>query len=137
MEIGVLVDRDGNVSSFEQGGIMEVYFVKDGVIRLEREKEYASAAREGAAAIRESLRELGAWLGSCKVLVSGELHGIYFTVLEGMLFNIWEMEGQPLDFLDYIYRGELAEQEKARLPEKIYAPVESPRYHRDKLRKAS
>lgn len=127
MEIGVLIDREGNVSTFDQGGIVTVYSVEDGGIRLLREKKYESAALRGAPAIRESLRELGAWLGNCRVLVSGSLNGIYFTVLEGMLFNMWEMTGKPLDFLDYICKSELEEQEKARLPEKVYAPAEKER----------
>ncbi|MFP3154930.1 hypothetical protein LQZ18_11015 [Lachnospiraceae bacterium ZAX-1] len=127
MEIGVLIDQEGFVTNFEQGGIMTVYSVSEGNITQEREREYTSVADKSPAAIRESLRELGGWLGSCKVIVTSELNGIYFTVLEGLLFNMWEMTGKPADFLDYIHRGELEEQKKANLPEKIYAPTEKGR----------
>ncbi|MDR3271399.1 MAG: hypothetical protein LBT32_07845 [Peptococcaceae bacterium] len=127
MEIGVLMDQEGHVATLESGGFIVVYAVEAGRIVKEREKEYISAAHAGASAIRESLKELSTWLGACRVLVVREVNGIYFTVLEGLLFNMWEMSGQPRDFLDYIYKSELAEREKAQRPEKIYAPVEKGR----------
>lgn len=127
MEIAVLVDADGRAADFKTGGTVNVYEIGEQGFHLMRKKQYVSVASKGAPVIRASLKELGEWLGSCKVLVARELNGIYFTVLEGLLFNMWEMTGFPQDFLDYIYKGELAEKEKTQLPEKKYAPVEKGR----------
>jgi Fe-only nitrogenase accessory protein AnfO len=127
MQIAVLVDKEGNVTSFEKGGNIEVYDVSESGSHLMRHREYISVADKGAAAIRSSLTELNEWLSECRVVVSDGLKGIYFMMLEGLGFNLWEMTGKPLEFLDYIYRGEAAEQEKANQPEKKYAPLDKGR----------
>ncbi|MDR1541268.1 MAG: hypothetical protein LBU32_25395 [Clostridiales bacterium] len=127
MKIGVLVDGDGMATAFESGGFLKVYEVTGSSVELLKERVCAGAAGQGAEAIRAGIRELAQWLGDCKVIVASRLKGICFTVFDGLLFNMWEVSGDPAGFLDLIRQRELMEQEEARRPEKIHVPKEKGR----------
>jgi Fe-only nitrogenase accessory protein AnfO len=129
MQIGVLIDEGGNVTSLDQGGTVVIYNVQEEKSDVAYKLEYRNVSELGASVIRTSLHELAAFLGDCKVLVVREINGIYFTVLEGLLFSLWEMDANPSEFLHYIYEGELEAQSQAKEKSMAttYAPIDKGR----------
>lgn len=122
MDIAVVVDEQGKTAAFGDNTSVKIYSRAEGGWEIMREYRYHLGEHKTPAAVRNGLRELGAWLGKCRLLIAKELNGVYFTFFEGLLFNIWEMEGDPEEYLDYVYHSELKEQEKKIIQKKPVVP---------------
>ncbi len=122
MEIAVVMDEQGKTTVLRENAVIKVYIKGEKGWEIKREYKYHSGKEKTPAAVRKGLMELGAWLNGCKLLIAKELKGVYFTFFEGQLFNIWEIEGNPERFLDYIYHSELQEQKKKTVPPNKVAP---------------
>ncbi|AEF94009.1 Nitrogenase iron-iron accessory protein AnfO [Desulfotomaculum nigrificans CO-1-SRB] len=109
-EIAVYMGDNGETTSLYQNGKVMVYQRNQGCWRVSRERDFSLGDNFNIKALREIMDELIEFLGHCKTFVGLSITGIPYFVLEKSGCSIWEFEGNPLDFLDYILAKEEEEQ---------------------------
>lgn len=122
MDIAVVMDEQGRTATFGDDTTIRIYSREDNGWKVKCEMNYQISRQKTPAGIRNGLREVGAWLGECRLMIAKEISGVYYTFFEGLLFNIWEMDGNPEEYLDYVYHSELQEQKKETVQKKPVTP---------------
>ena len=112
MEIAVFQNISGKTQSFFELGIIKVYSKDTGEWRETKEVKFEIDNTAGLTSIRENIINLAETLGECKVVVAKDIKGLVYNVLDGMGFNTWELDAEPLEFLDFV---EQKEKEEAKL----------------------
>jgi Fe-only nitrogenase accessory protein AnfO len=120
MKIAVLVDNANQAISFNETGIVKLYSQNNGKWEVVKEIVFGLDDLLSINEIRERIRKMAAALEDCKVFVATEVTGVPYAILERLGFNIWNIQGVPAGFLDYI-----AEQE-ARTKTAMVKAVEKP-----------
>lgn len=110
-DIAVFVGENGRTASPCDNGRIVVYRRKQGKWIVLKEKEIFWGESSGLPELRRKMAETLDFLGECKIFVGLSITGVPYFELEKAGFSVWEFEGNPLDFLDYI----LMEEEKAQL----------------------
>ncbi|WP_041444838.1 Fe-only nitrogenase accessory AnfO family protein [Syntrophobotulus glycolicus] len=105
-EIAVFVDREGNTTKLTDRGKIVVFVRKRGKWHIAREKEFTLKQIHGMIDFRLKMEELLDFLGDCKVFVGFAISGIPYFILDKAKCSIWEWEGKPFEFLDYILQKE-------------------------------
>lgn len=108
-EIAVFVGPDGSTASLSEVGKVVVFQRKQGRWNKLKEKDFTLANSRGIRGLREKMGQLLAFLDTCKVFTGLSVVGVPYFELEKAGCSIWEFEGNPLDFLDYIFEQEEAE----------------------------
>ncbi|RYD03903.1 hypothetical protein N752_17630 [Desulforamulus aquiferis] len=76
--------------------------------------------------LRSRMKEVVDFLGQCKTFVGLSVTGVPYFELEKARCSVWEYEGDPLGFLDYVLEKEEAEEkESAEAKTTPVAPVET------------
>ena len=123
MDIAVVLDENERTASFEKNTFIQVYsktengWISGAKVMVDVENE------QDAYTFNESLAKLMDQIPKCKLLVVKSISNPYLTFFEEQLFHIWEMEGNPLDYLDYVYDSHSQEQRKKNLQKKLIAPI--------------
>jgi Fe-only nitrogenase accessory protein AnfO len=105
-EIGVFLDEQNAISSFEEAKAIKV-FVKEELWKVKQEiKTEWVDSTNGLNEVRKKYKNLINRLGSCKIILVKEAVGIPYSVFYTEDFSIWELQGDPLDYLDEIIRKE-------------------------------
>lgn len=111
-EIAVFLEEKDTISSFEEAKYVKI-FTKDQyvwkvkkVILINR-----TSGEKGIIEIRKEYRRLLKEMDDCKILVVTKAFGIPYSVFYMEDFSIWELEGNPLDFLDEIIASEQEQEE--------------------------
>lgn len=120
MEIAVFQDISGKTQSFLKPGIIKVYSRNLGKWEVTKEIIFRIDNIGGLKAIRENIINMTEFLGECKVFVGLDIKGMVYNVLDGMGFNTWELEGEPLGFLEFVFEKEEEEEKANALEGKAY-----------------
>lgn len=112
-DIAVYVGENGATTSFYEKGRIVVYRKKRGKWNVLREKDVILDQNMGMKELRGKMREVLFFLNGCQVFVGLSIVGVPYFELERSNFSVWEFEGKPVEFLDYI----LDKEEEARVPE--------------------
>lgn len=120
MEIAVFQDISGKTQSFLKPGIIKVYSRNLGKWEVTKEIIFRIDNIGGLKAIRENIINMTESLGECKVFVGLDIKGMVYNVLDGMGFNTWELEGESLVFLEFVYEKEEEEEKANALEGKVY-----------------
>jgi Fe-only nitrogenase accessory protein AnfO len=105
-EICVFLDEQNAISSFEEAKAIKV-FVKEELWKVKQEiKTDWVDSTNGLNEVRKKYKNLINRLGSCKIILVKEAVGIPYSVFYTEDFSIWELQGDPLDYLDEIIRKE-------------------------------
>jgi Fe-only nitrogenase accessory protein AnfO len=105
-EIAVFVDSDGNTAKLTERGKIVVFVRKRGKWHIAREKEFTLKNIRGMIGLRTKMEELLNFMSDCKVFVGFGISGIPYFILDKVKCSIWEWEGKPFEFLDYILQKE-------------------------------
>lgn len=126
LDIAVCMDENGVTSSLYEGNKLVIYRKKQGFWTVVGEKAISLEQKGGMAGLRRQLGEIGLFLDSCKVVVGKAIVGMPYFELEKMQCSIWEFEGEPLSFLDYVLEKEEEKLAASQLPavQTIPVPVE-------------
>lgn len=107
-DIAVYVGANGETASpYDQGKIV-VYRNKRGRWSVLREKDFILNQSLGLKELRKKVAEALEFLDECRIFVGLSIAGVPYYELEKAGFSVWEFEGKPLEFLDYV----LAEEEE-------------------------
>lgn len=105
-EIAVYLGENGETASLYEKGKIVVYRKKQGKWKAIDEKEFFLEKGLGVKDLREKMGEVISFLGKCKTFVGLSISGVPYFELEKHGFSIWEFEGKPFKFLDYILEKE-------------------------------
>ncbi|MBP2634680.1 MAG: Fe-only nitrogenase accessory protein AnfO [Firmicutes bacterium] len=121
-EIAVFMGSNGKSATPEEPGNVVIYRRQQGKWHAGNSLPFQLDRSEGLAGVRRQVTAIIEGLGQCRVFVAQSVTGLLYKELEQAGFNIWEFDGRPLDFLEYILvQEELAAQN--RVPEQPAAPV--------------
>jgi len=126
-KIAVYVGAGGETSSLYEKGKVVLYSKKPGRWEVLKEKEFSPGRHLNMQELRHNMAEILEFIGDGRIFVGLSVTGIPYFELEKSGFSVWEFQGKPLDYLDYVLEKEEEETNK-----KIYggetlkppAPVE-------------
>jgi hypothetical protein len=113
MKIATLVANDGQTISFPKSGMVKVYQKEQKDWQVIQNIVFGMNEVMSFKEIRLKIQAMVEELGDCKIIVASEVSGIPFAILEAHQFTIWEMKGNPADYLEYIYEREKARKTEA------------------------
>jgi len=116
MEIAVFLDDDGNTIPFNQSGIINVYLKEKDEWRIINKIIFEIEDFISTKIIRDNIKNMVESLSDCRVFVAGDVKGIPYSVLDGMGFSILQVEGNPKDFLELVFKGQ---EERKLIKEKL------------------
>lgn len=125
MKIAVFIGDNGMTLPFNQCGITRVYKKEKDAWEIEKEISFEISDSISMNEIRNNVKNMAESLEQCGVFAAKEVNGIYYTILDGMGFSIWKVEGRPEDFLDVILEDEEEEKLKKIEYEVIPSPVKN------------
>lgn len=125
-EIAVFLGDDGQTISIYKSGLIKVYTKEQGTWKVLKEIPFIIDETDGIKSVRKSLTTMVQDLEKCKVFVGKEVTGLSYTVLEIAGFNIWEMEGKPEEFLDFVLEKEEEEELTENSEEKVVEVMVEP-----------
>lgn len=124
-DVGVFVNSDGVTASLYEQGKICVYRRREGTWNIVREQVFGLEQSRGIREMRSEMTKAIAFLADCPIFVGLSVSGLPYFELEKAHISVWEFEGNPLEFLDYIAEQEemARQQEKAKIYE-VPVPVE-------------
>ena len=128
MKIAVCVDSNGDMSGLYTGTSLQLYEREhEALWQLTREVPFSISAEMDIAAIKNVLRTAVGELEGCKILLSTEIRGLLYSILqEEMGFTTWKSKGDLQEQLNQVAQNdpgwvkqlaEAAEAEAKRLAE--------------------
>lgn len=101
-EIAVFLGENGKTAKFYGEGKIVVYVKENSNWQGYRERDFSSKEIQGILDFRQKMEEILAFLDKCKVFVALNITGVPYYFLEKAQCSIWEFDGNPYDFLDYV-----------------------------------
>ncbi|KYZ78073.1 hypothetical protein AXX12_00565 [Anaerosporomusa subterranea] len=121
--IAIHVGPTGETTSLNQPGKLLLFQKKRDTWHVGSERSFALNQDKGLREMRKQMAELLASLEECKVIVAGSITGVPYYELERAGFSIWEFDGKPADFLDYVLDKEEEADKEAAVSEVVRLPV--------------
>lgn len=112
-DIAVFTGENNMAANLYEKGKIIVYRKKQGEWAELREIEFMLDKTQGMRDLRAKMDEAVDFLADCRIFVARSLSGVPYFALEKAGFSVWEFEGRPMEFLDYI----LEQEEEARVAE--------------------
>jgi len=125
LEIGVFIDSKGKTIALNQSGTTQVYIKEKGKWRVTKEITCKIDELMSLSTIRDNINSMAKSLGNCRVIVASEVKGISYTILDGLGFNIWELDGAPEDFLDDVANSEEKEKLDKSMIDEVPTPIKN------------
>lgn len=122
-DIAVCLGKNGLVSSLYDASSIVIYRKKQGRWLAGREKKIRLDQQGGMVGLRKQMAEMNLFLGECKIFVGWAVVGVPYFELEKMQCSIWEFEGAPLSFLDYVLAQEEDKVAKNQSPVSSALPI--------------
>ncbi|HEY3425869.1 MAG TPA: Fe-only nitrogenase accessory AnfO family protein [Negativicutes bacterium] len=111
-DIAVCIGENGLTSSLYDSANIVIYQKIQGNWQISREIKFVLDRNYGIAGLRRQMAEVILFLGQTKVFVGGPVVGVPYFELEKAQCSIWEIEGNPLSFLDYVLEKEEETQQR-------------------------
>jgi Fe-only nitrogenase accessory protein AnfO len=124
-EIAVIMGSDGRTVPISEPGTVVVYRRARGTWLAERSLAFSLGPDSGLAGLRMRTGELIAFLGTCRTIVAQSASGALFFGLEKAGFSVYEIAGNPSEFLNAVWQDAKDEQE-ARAPLPAGADIPAP-----------
>ncbi|NLI91169.1 MAG: nitrogenase [Peptococcaceae bacterium] len=105
-EIAVFLDAEGKTTNLTGQGKVTVYARRMGKWHSSREMDFSLEDVQDMTDLRIRMQELLAFLLECRILAGSRINGIPAVILDQAKCRVWELEGKPAEFLDYILREE-------------------------------
>lgn len=113
-EIAVFLEEKDVISSFEKAKYIKIFAKDKYVWRTEKVILInMTTDKKEIGEIRKEYQNLVKEMGECRIIVVNKAFGIPYSVFYMEDFSVWELEGNPYDFLDEIIARETLEEELA------------------------
>ncbi|PKU24704.1 Fe-only nitrogenase accessory protein AnfO [Telmatospirillum siberiense] len=121
MKIATYVDEEGTLSSLYEPGHVRVYDNAAGAWEARKKIPFEVGPDMTLSEVKSALGDVVDRLEDCRVLVSGEVRGLVYSLLqEEMGFHIWKAQGPDREQLDIVAGREadlIARREQAAVEE--------------------
>ncbi|OOM73500.1 iron only nitrogenase protein AnfO [Clostridium puniceum] len=133
-EIGVFLEERDVISSFEEAKYVKI-FKKDNNVWKAKKSIIINRnnGAKGISQIREEYKKLVDQMDECKIVVVNKAFGIPYSVFYLQDFSIWELEGEPLKYLDEIVKSEIEQETMEVQEEEIGQKIKEGHYFIDLL----
>ena len=119
-EIAVFMNEKNEISSFNEAICVKIFIKEEVSWNVKKEILLERTSNEkGIKEVREEYINLAKQMGDCKILIVTKAFGIPYSVFYTEDFSVWELSGNPLDYLDEIIIKEKDEEERADSEEEI------------------
>lgn len=109
-KIAVYLDGNGRSMSFDASGKLSVFSKENDKWEIISEIPLTINKEDSINELREQIISAADKMGECRVIVGKSVFGLAFNVFNSKGYSIWEFDGEPQSFLDYI--DEREEQQK-------------------------
>lgn len=119
-EIGVFLDEKNEISSFTEAKSINIFDKEENSWKIK--KEILIERRSNGRVIKEIRKEysnLVNQMDDCKIIIVTKAIGIPYSIFYSEDFSVWELQGNPLNFLDYVIEKEKQEDERKENKEEI------------------
>lgn len=126
-EIAVFLGKEGLTVPLNETGKVVLFRKNEGKWQVAKEMILSLESANGLQALRKAIQDLLTFLEDCKVFAALSVTGMPYYELEKGGCSVWEVEGKPPEFLDYIQKQEeeAVHQKVEEVPEEIGpVPVE-------------
>lgn len=126
-DIAVFVNENGKAASLDEPGKIAVYRKAQGKWEVLREQSFCLDKGSGIGGLRKSMAEALSFLGDCRIFAGLSVVGVPYFEFEKARYSVWEFEGKPEEFLNYILEQEdkSQEQQTSQAANLIPLPVET------------
>lgn len=108
MKITAYVDQNGDMAGLYTGGVLQLYTKEGDCWTLNKQVPLNITSEMNISEVKTTLRTAVAHLEDCKTLLSAEVRGLLYSILqEEMGFRTWKSEGSLQEQLDNVARNEL------------------------------
>ncbi len=121
--IAACINDNGMTSSFYEASAVIIYEKKEGIWQVVKEKKISLDQQAGLAGLRRQMAEIILFLEQCKIIIGLSVVGVPYFELEKQQCSIWEFDGNPLSFLDYVLDKELEKANNSQLQPSFTIPV--------------
>lgn len=111
LKVAVFMNEENKVESFVKGKCLAVFAKKEEGWQLDRSINLEDCTSFGLVEMRKYFSNLIHHIPDVKVVAAKEAYGIPYSIFYSEDFSIWEMEGDPHGFLDYIMSKEIEHEE--------------------------
>lgn len=120
--IAVVVGKDGGAASLLEAGVcVRIYRRNRGEWEVLREVPVALHPENGLAAVRGEIQEIVRALGDTRIVVAGQISGVPYNTFDAAGYSIFEIQGRPEQFLEFVAHEIRKEQEVPKASEEIPA----------------
>jgi Fe-only nitrogenase accessory protein AnfO len=123
-EIAAVLGPDGLTLPLDEPGRVAVYGREDGAWKPLREMSFTIDRERDLRELRHTMQSFVEFLGECRVLVARSARGVPLFELEKARRTVWEIGGDPEDFLEEVWREESAAGEADEAASAIPVPEE-------------
>ncbi|WAI02570.1 Fe-only nitrogenase accessory AnfO family protein [Methanogenium organophilum] len=109
-EIAAIVDANGRTGLLNEPGQIVVYRRTEAGWDTVREMPVSLDQCRNLPEMRRKMTDIVQFLGECRIFMAGSASGALYFELEKAGCNIWEISGNPVDFLDSVLEEEEKEQ---------------------------
>lgn len=113
MDVAVLLGATGETVSIYEPGQVVIFRKKNGSWEVTKKEELFLSKSLGLNGLREKMAETLGFLDKCRVFTARSITGVPYYELEKAGCSVWEFEGRPESFLDYIVEKEEEERLEA------------------------
>jgi Fe-only nitrogenase accessory protein AnfO len=110
-EIAVYVNSVGEVTDFNENGIIKVFAKDKSQWNVVRELYFECHMTEKNKDISSAALNIAEALENCKIFVAKKFPDFSYIMLDSMGVSTWKMDGDPNNFLEYILEKEEEEAE--------------------------
>ena len=119
-EIAVFLDERNEISSFTEAKCTKIFERKEDLWKVKKEVLLGiSINGKGVREIRQVYLDLIKQMDGCKIVIVNKAFGIPYSVFYAEDFSVWELEGNPLKYLDEIIIKEKEEEEREESQDEI------------------
>ncbi|HEX9025033.1 MAG TPA: Fe-only nitrogenase accessory AnfO family protein [Clostridium sp.] len=124
-EIAVFLDEKNEISSFSEAKSVNIFTKEDDSWKVKKEILVERRSNgNGIKEVREEYSNLVNKMDDCKIVIVTKAIGIPYSVFYLEDFSVWELEGNPLNFLDDIIIKEKEEEEREESQDEIAKELE-------------
>jgi len=105
-EIAVFIGEEGTTAQLSEIGKIVVFTKWSSKWQLVREQNFTLSGNLDLRMMRQTMSQAVEFLADCKIFVAQAVSGVPYFELEKGKISVWEFDGLPVDFLDYIWAKE-------------------------------
>lgn len=105
-EIAVFIGEKGKTAKFYGEGKIVIFSQDHDSWEINRKKEFSLKEIQGMIDCRQTMEGVLEFLNPCRIFVGSSITGIAYHFLEKNKFSLWEYDGNPYEFLDYVFLQE-------------------------------